>query len=472
MFKYTKYIIHAFIIAILISSCGVVTKKYERPDDLQTDELYRNVSSTDSNTIADLPWQQMFSDAALQDLIQKGLENNYDLKIALARMDAAAANLRQSKAAFFPTLSATAQVTHSLPSSAQAQAGGVNVTSIPSTTLYALTASAAWEADIWGKLSSTKKATLAAFLQSDAYRRAVQTQLIASIATTYYQLLAYDEQIKIVEFTIENRRKDVEIVRSLKQSAVVTGADVVNSEANVRTAELQLPDLKQGRRELENALSQLLALPSDSIVRGSFADQKIDQQLSTGLPVQLLANRPDVQQAELGFQNAFELTNVARTYFYPTLSLSATGGFLDANTLRGFFDGTFYGSLIGGLTQPIFNQGLNKQRLSVAQATQQEAYYTFQNTLLLAGQEVSNALYAYEMALDKQSTRELQIADLEKATDFTKELLRYTSNTNYTDVLTAEQNLLSAQLEVVSDKLQQLTAIVELYRALGGGWKE
>lgn len=471
MFKYTKYSIHALILMILVSSCRVVTKKYERPNDTKTQGLYRDVTTTDTNTIADLPWQQIFNDDILQVLIQKGLENNYDLKIALARMESATANLKQSKAAFFPTLSASANVTHSLPSSAQARAGGVNVTSIPSNTLYALTASASWELDIWGKLSSTKRAALAAFLQSDAYRRAVQTQLIASIATTYYQLLAYDEQIKIIESTVENRRKDVEIVKSLKQSAVVTGADVVNSEANVKTAELQLPDLKQARRELENSLSLLLAIPSDSVVRGNFAEQVIDKKLTTGVPAQLLANRPDVQQAELGFQNAFELTNVARTYFYPTLSISGNGGWMDANTLQGFFNGTFYGSLIGGLTQPIFNQGLNKQRLTVAQATQQEAYYTFQNTLLLAGQEVSNALYSYEMALEKEATRELQIVDLEKATDFTKELLRYTANTNYTDVLTAEQNLLTAQLDVVSDKLQQLTAIVELYRALGGGWK-
>lgn len=185
----------------------------------------------------------------------------------------------------------------------------------------------------------------------------------------------------------------------------------------------------------------------------------------------MLANRPDVQQAEYAFRNAFELTNVARTYFYPSLTISGSGGWATANTLRNFFANTFYGSLMGGLTQPIFNQGLNKQRLRNAQAAGQEAYYDFQKTLLTAGQEVSDALYAYDMAIERDSIRQLQINDLEKVTEYTKELLKYSSSTNYTDVLTAEQNLLSARLNGVSDRLQQLHAIIALYRALGGGWK-
>ncbi len=469
---YKKYRNSIFIGIVLVSSCGI-TKHYERPSDLHSNtKLYRDSSDRDTSNIASIPWQRLFKDEALQRLIQKGLENNYDLKIALARMESAAANLKQSKAAFFPTLSTEAQTTYSKPSTAQVRANGVDVSSLPNNTLYALTATTSWELDVWGKLRSTKRAQVAALLASDAYRRTVQTQLIASIATNYYQLLAYDEQIRIVNSTIANRKKDVEIVKALKQGAVVTGADIVNSEVNVRAAELQLPDLNQNRREIENALSLLLAIPSDSISRSSFSAQTIDQKLATGVPAQLLANRPDVQEAEFAFQNAFELTNVARTNFYPSLTISGTAGWATANTLQGFFAGTFYGNLIGGLTQPIFNQGLNRQQFELAKATQKEAYYTFQSTLLTAGQEVSNALYSYEMALEKEKIRRLQITDLEKATDFTKELLRYTANTNYTDVLTAEQNLLSAQLEGVADRLQQLTAVVTLYRALGGGWRQ
>lgn len=469
MSKFIGKIVVLGVIGVFLSACGV-TRKYERRTEVEVDKLYRGEQRGDTVTIASVPWRKLFADTVLQGLIAEGLEKNYDLKIAVARMQSAAANLQQSKLAFLPAVSGNAQLTHSKSSLAQIRANGVNTTTIPVNDIYALTGTASWELDVWGKLRSNKRAYAAAFLQSAAYRHAVQTQLIATIATDYYQLLAYDAQVRIVEATVENRKKDVEIVKALKQGALVTGADVMNSASNLHAAELQLPDLKRSRRELENALSILLAQPPDSITRTSFDAQSLDSTLHTGVPAQLLANRPDVQQAEYAFRSAFELTNAARTYFYPALTITGTGGWATANTLQGFFNGTFYGSIVGGLAQPIFNQGLNKQRLRKAQATQQEAYYTYQTTLLTAGEEVSNALYAYDMGREKEQIRGQQIADLEKATDFTRELLKYSSATNYTDVLTAEQNLLSARLNGIADRLQQLQAIVELYRALGGGW--
>lgn len=471
MRPFIKNIVVTGLGAWLITACGIM-HKYESPlKNQQSSKLYRGQTSSDTASMAALPWQQLFADEALRGLIQKGLEQNYDLKIAVTRMNSASANLQQSKLALLPTVSATAQMTHSKPSTANARANGVNVTSIPSNDIYALFGSASWELDVWGKLRSSKRAYVAAYLQSDAYKRAVQTQLVAQIATNYYQLLAYDEQLRIVEETIKIREKAIETAKVLKANGVLNKADLANSEANLYAAQLQIPVIKQSRRELENALSTLLAMPSDSIVRGNFAAQQIGVELKTGVSAQLLANRPDVQQAEHGFRNAFELTNMARTYFYPSLTISATAGWNMANTVQDFFKNTFYGNIIGGLTQPIFNQGLNKQRLRKAQATQQEMLFTFEKTVLTAGQEVSNALYSYQMAIEKEKTRKTQIESLQKAADFTKELLKYSSNTNYTDVLTAEQNLLTAQLNGVSDKLQQLQASVELYRALGGGWR-
>jgi multidrug efflux system outer membrane protein len=448
-----------------IAACSV-TKKYEQPKDLQVEKIYRGVNVKDTISMAELPWQQLFTDTILQKLIKIGLDKNYDLKIALTRIEAANAALQQSKQAFLPSLSVDANISRVKASSAQA-AFNTNTNNI-----FALTGTTSWEADIWRKLNSNKKASIAAYLKSAAYSNAVKTQVIANIANSYFKLLAYDEQIKIVEQTILIRLKDVETIKELKKAAVVTGADLVNSEAVLHSAELQLPDLKQSRRELENAMSILLALPPDSIPRSTFGSQKIKTALNTGLSSQLLAYRPDVQQAEYAFRNAFEITNVARTYFYPSLTITGTGGWATSNTLQQFFSGnSFYGSLIAGITQPIFNQGINKQRLRTAIASQQEAYYSFQNTLLTAGQEVSNALYAYKMALEKQETRQMQIASLTKASEYTKELLKYSSATNYTDVLTAEQNLLTAQLSSISDKLQELQSVVNLYKALGGGWK-
>ena len=467
------------LLGLLLASCSI-TKPYEQPG-LVTNGLYRGVQPTDSLTIANLPWRQMFPDTVLQVLIERGLSNNLDLKIAVTRMQAAEANVVQSKLAFFPTLSTNGAFTLSKSSSAQlralnirnAEAGSntVSTTSIPTIKQYSLTASTSWEADVWGKLRSAKRAYVAAYLQSEAYRRAVQTQLIANIAGDYYTLLAYDKQLKITLETIENRKTDVETMKELKEGAIVTGADVVQSEANRYAAEVTLPDIRQNIRQTENTLSLLLAMPPDSIPRTQLDAQQPNASLQTGFPAQLLSNRPDVQEAEYGFRNAFELTNVARTYFYPALTITGTGGFATANTLTGFFAGTFYGSLISGLTQPIFNQGINRQRLTRAQAAQAEAFYTYQATLLTAGQEVSNALYSYQMAVEKANARQQQLAALEKAVSYTKELLKYTANTNFTDVLTSEQNLLAAQLNSVNDRLQQFQATVTLYRALGGGWR-
>lgn len=463
----------------LLAACSV-TKPYQSPR-VSTDGLYRGVSATDSASLASVPWQQMFPDTVLQRLIERGLATNLDLKIAVTRIQLAQANLDQSLLAFFPTLSTNAAFTISKSSSAQLR--GLNITGANSTTgttaipaiptihQYALTANTTWEADVWGKLRSNKRAYLAAYMASDAYRRAVQTQLIANIATDYYALLAYDKQLKITLETVENRKADVETMKALKTGAVVTGADVVQSEANRYAAEVTLPDIRQNIRQTENALSVLLAMPPDSIPRTQLDSQPPVPALQTGLPAQLLANRPDVQEAEYTFRNTFELTNVARTYFYPALTITGTGGFATANTLMNFFAGTFYGSLVTGLTQPIFNQGINRQRLRVAQANQAQAFYSYQATLLTAGQEVSNALYSYQMAVEKARTRQQQMAALEKAVSFTKELLKYTANTNFTDVLTAEQNLLAAQLNSVNDRLQQLQAMVTVYRALGGGWR-
>jgi len=330
--------------------------------------------------------------------------------------------------------------------------------------------STSWEADIWGKLSSTKRAALATYLATDAAKQAVQTQLIADIANNYFLLLSYDKSLEITQQTLEARIKNVETIKALKEGAIVTGAAVVQSEANRYAAEVLIPDIKQDIRETENALNILLGQAPGPIERGVLGEQQTPENLAIGLPSQLLQNRPDVRQAEFNFRVAFENTNLARTYFYPSLTLTASGGFSNLE-IKNFFDNSIFYSIIGGLTQPLFNQGVNKARLTTAQSQQVQALNSFQQSLLVAGQEVSNAMYSYQMAVEKEDSRKKQIESLEKAVDFTQQLLEYSSATNYTDVLTSEQNLLSAQLNGINDNLQKLQALVDLYRALGGGWK-
>lgn len=462
-----KYILLVMTAAFL-SACSV-TKNYERPTTISTDKLYRDQTSADTTTIADMPWQTVFKDEKLNALIQKGLDQNLNLKNAIENIVQARASLRQSKLAYYPTLQLDANATHTKQSEAGLNfPAGININTL--TTTYKLGLSTSWEADIWGKLSSSKRAALATYLASDAAKQAVQTQLISDIANNYFRLLAYDKSLKITQETLESRIKNVATIKELKEGAIVTGAAVVQSEANQHAAEVLIPDLKQSIRETENALNILLGQAPGPIDRGNLDSQIVPENLALGVPSQLLENRPDVRQAEFNFRTAFEMTNMAKTYFYPSLTLTASGGFSNLE-LKDFFANSVFYSLIGGLTQPIFNQGINKMRLTQAQSQQVQAYNNFQQSLLTAGQEVSNALYTYQMAVEKEDSRAKQIEALIKAVDYTQQLLEYSSATNYTDVLTSEQNLLAAQLSGVNDNLQKLQAVVNLYRALGGGWK-
>ena len=444
---------------LALASCRI-TQNYQRAAGLAGNSLYRDVTTTDSTSIADIPWKDMFTDPLLQNLIQEGIQNNLDLKIAVARIKQAQANLRQTNAAFFPTLQGIANNTDQSSNNAKSTAK-----------VYQLYGSASWEADIWGRLRSSRRAALAALLQSDAYRRAVQTQLVSDLASNYYALMAYDAQLQVTLRTVENRKQDVETMKVLKESDVVTGAAVVQSEANRYSAEVTLPDLRLNIRETENTISVLLGRNPGSISRDSLYEQQVRTDLQTGIPSQLLSNRPDVLQAEYQVRYYFELTNAARAYFYPALTITAQGGLSNGSLSQLFSASSIFGNIFGGLTQPIFNQGINRQRLNITLAQQEEYVATFKRTLLTAGQEVSNALYNYQAATEKIQIRAQQIGYLEKSVEFTKELLKYTANTNFTDVLTSEQNLLAAQLNGVNDKVQQLQAVVELYRSLGGGWK-
>lgn len=467
--NHIKLSLAILVSALSLNSCKV-TQTYQTPPLTTMDSLYRGADNvSDSITIANLPYQVLFSDPILQSMIDQGLNQNLDLKSAVERMKNAAAQLRLSKVAYLPSLNLDLSAAENKQSKAALNfPPGVNIDT--ETQLYKAQLSSSWEIDVWGKLGSAKRATLAAYLQTDAAKRAIQTQLISDISNNYYRLLALDQQLNITQQTLQNRIEAVETMKSLKEAAIVNGAAVVQSEANRYAAEVSIPDLKRSIRETENALNILLAKPSGEILRASLADQTVYSDLNLGVPLQLLKNRPDVQQSEYAFKLAFENTNLAKTYFYPALTITANGG-LSTLDIKNFFNNSVFYSFVGGLTQPIFNKGQNRARLSSAKAAQQEALFGFQKTLLTAGAEISNYLYAYQTAKEKEIYRSKQIEALTKSVDYTNELLRYSSATNYTDVLTSEQALLNAQLNEVNDKLQELQAVVNLYRSLGGGWK-
>ena len=455
-----------FVLMLVVSGC--VTTRYERPNDIKSAELYRDNTSTDTTSMADLEWKKLFSDPILQDLIEKGLANNLNLKQAVERINISQAYLKQSKMAFLPSLQLDINSTDAKQSerAVNAPPGLLQLT----THTNRIQLGTSWEADIWGKLRSAKRGAIAGMLQSDASRRAIQTQLIVDIANAYYNLLAFDKQLKVTKETIELRKKQVETLTALQESGKITSAEVLQSQANLYAAEVMIPELQNKIWQAENLLNYMLARGPEPIARGTLDEQVLYTDLRLGVSSQLLKNRPDVQAAEYAFAAAFENTNVAKTYFYPSLTLTANGGFA-AFKIQEIFSRSLFYNIIGGLTQPIFNRGQNKARLRTAKAEQQIAFYQFQDVILRSGMEVSNALYAFQNATERERIRNQQIQSLTIAVENTQELLSNRKETNYTDVLSSEQNLIAAQMNGINDKLEQLQSVVNLYRALGGGWK-
>ncbi|MGI4740522.1 MAG: efflux transporter outer membrane subunit [Janthinobacterium lividum] len=452
----------SLLLLCYISACQI-TKPYQAPP-VVLEGLYRDTVPTDTTTLAQLPWRTLFTDPRLQALIAEGITNSPDLKVAVARVAEADAYFRQSKSAFLPVLSTTAYAAR------VKQAAFPGFGSFPAATQYQLYGTASWEADIWGRLRSSKRSYLAQLYQGVAYQRTVQTTLVANIANNYYQLLALDRQLTITQQTVANREQTVRTIRALATAGIVTGAAVVQAEGQRYAASVTLPDLHQQITETENTLSLLLGRVSGAIVRDSLDAQRPVATLQTGVPAQLLRYRPDVQQAEYAYRSAFELTNVARASFYPALMLTANGGFSTFHPADIFDAGSIFGTLAGNLTQPIFNRGLNQARLRVARAQQDEAFFNLQTAVLTGGRDVVNALSLYKNANAKADDRRLQVEALEKSVTYSKALLA-NGFANYTEVLTAQESLLQAQLNGISDQQQRLQAITNLYRALGGGWQ-
>ena len=472
LFSNVRLLTVAAAFLFLLPSC-LATKSYEAPDidtsNLYRDDLYRSVE-LDSTTLADMPWQEVFDDPTLRSLIGEALRNNLDLRNAIQQIRIAEANFYQGKMALLPDLYADGSASYNNPSDNNINLGGAaGGAEIPPSEQYSVSLSTSWQVDIWGQLTSAKRAAFATLLQTEASRRAVQTALIANVATAYYQLLALDRQLAITRETVQNRETDVSTVRSLLEGAVVTGVSVQQSIASLYAAQITIPELQQQITEQENALSVLLGRPPGPIERTTLAEQAALDSLATGVPAQLLRNRPDIIAAEYSFRSAFQLTNSARAYFYPSLTLTAEGGYQSLELKDLLRPGSLFYNLIGGLTQPIFARGQNRARLLQRRAEQEQALLDLRSSILQAGSDVSNALSRYENAEQKLDFRQFQLEALENAVDFSRQLLRYGEAT-YIEVLTAQQSLLSAQLNNVNDRLDQLEAGVNLYQALGGGW--
>lgn len=450
-----KFAYYTFILlwaVCLMTGCSIY-KPYSRPE-VQTEGLYRDLEETrDTASIATLGWRNLFSDKNLQALIEKGLERNTDLRVAHTRVKATEAVLMNARLSY-------------LPSVVLAPDGSISGTEgAKAIKTYNLAASASWEIDLFGKVTNAKREALAALEGSRAYRQAVETQLIATIANSYYMLL--DRQLIISEQTLITWKETEHSIEALKRAGKSNDAAVLQAKANRLALEASVVSIRKSIRETENGLSALLADTSHGIMRGALQKQQFPDTLSAGLPIQLLANRPDVRQAEWNLAQAYYATNAARSAFYPSLTLSGSIGW--TNNVGGVVvnPGSWLFSAVGSLMQPLFNKGTNIANLRQAKARQEEALLLFQQSLLDAGKEVNNALTRWQSARIRMDYVNQQIMTLQEAVRKTELLMQHTS-INYLEVLTARQRLLEAELTQAQDKFEEIQGVIDLYHAVGG----
>lgn len=452
-----KFAYYTFILlwaVCLMTGCSIY-KPYSRPE-VQTEGLYRDLEETrDTASIATLGWRNLFSDKNLQALIEKGLERNTNLRVAHIRVKAAEAVLMNARLSYLPSVVLTPDGSISGTEGAKA------------IKTYNLAASASWEIDLFGKVTNAKREALAALEGSRAYRQAVETQLIATIANSYYMLLMLDRQLIISEQTLITWKETEHSIEALKRAGKSNDAAVLQAKANRLALEASVVSIRKSIRETENVLSALLADTSHDIMRGALQKQQFPDTLSAGLPIQLLANRPDVRQAEWNLAQAYYATNAARSAFYPSLTLSGSTGW--TNNVGGVVvnPGSWLFSAVGSLMQPLFNKGTNIANLCQAKARQEEALLLFQQSLLDAGKEVNNALTRWQSARIRMDYVNQQIMALQEAVRKTELLMQHTS-TNYLEVLTARQRLLEAELTQAQDKFEEIQGVIDLYHAVGG----
>ena len=454
-----KQIILTMCAAAALSSCHIY-KAYDRPESIDASGIYRDpVSATDTlaadtANMGNLPWKEVFKDVKLQALIEEGLANNVDMQAAVLRVKEAKVMLTSARLSYLPSINLAPQGTMTTK-------GGSDMSKA-----YQLPLAASWEIDLFGKILNAKRGQQAMYLQSQYAQQAVRSQIICGIANVYYTLLMLDRQVEITTETAAIYKENVRAMEAMKLAGYVNEAAVTQMRAASHQVEASLLDLKRQVRETENSLAVLLAKAPQTIERGRLADQVMPDELTAGVPLQLLENRPDVKIAEMTLASAYYTTNQARSAFYPSIKIGGTTGWtfdeLQINPAQFMFQA------LASLTQPIFNNGKLVANLKVSKAEEEIARMNYQQTILEAGQEVSNALCLYETADKKLLEDKGRVEQLQKAVTYTKALFQ-SAEATYLEILTAQQNLLSAELSEVSDNFQRIQAVINLYSALGGG---
>lgn len=446
---------------LLLGSCGIYSK-YERPD-VNVKGLVRDSASvadtlavSDTTSFGNLPWRSVFTDPQLQSLIEQGLAHNTNMLNAALNVKMVEAQLEVAKLAFVPSFTFSPQGVISSWDGNKA------------TKTYSLPVQASWSIDLFGNLLNVKRSAQMSLLATKDYQLVVQTKLISNIANMYYTLMMLDKQLEIVDNMQTLTKETWNIMKLQKELGRVKETGVQSAESNYYSVQAQAADLKRQIREMENSLSLLLGQPAQTISRGKLENQSLPSEFSTGIGIQLLCNRPDVHYAEMSLAQCFYNTNQARSRFYPSITISGSGAYTNSGGGGIVNPGKMLWSAIGSLVQPIFANGQLIAGLKVAKAQQEQAYNTWQNAVLSAGSEVSNALVLYNSSDEKSKLEQKQVESLTKNVEYTKLLFNEGSST-YLEVITAQQSLLNAQLSKVADDFYKMQAVVNLYYALGGG---
>lgn len=456
-----KQIIGMMCLTAMMSSCHIY-KAYDRPETIDASGIYRDPASatdtlaSDTANMGNLPWKEVFRDAKLQALIEEGLANNVDMQAAALRVEEAKVMLTAAKLSYLPTINFTPQGTLS------------SFDKSKPTQTYQLPVSASWEIDLFGKILNAKRGQKVAYEQSKYSEQAVRSQIICGIANMYYSLLMLDRQVEITTETAAIYKENVRVMEAMKIAGMTTEAAVAQMRAASHQVEASLLDLKRQVRETENSLAVLLAKAPQPIDRSTLDEQVMPEELTAGVPMQLLENRPDVKMAEMTLAAAYYTTNSARAAFYPGLNITGTAGWTNSAGIAVLNPGKLILNAVASLAQPIFNNGKLIANLKVSKAEEKIAQMNYQQTILEAGKEVSDALFLYDTQDKKLVEDRGQVEQLDKAVTYTKALFQ-SGDATYLEILTAQQNLLSAQLSEVSDNFQRMQAVINLYSALGGG---
>ena len=448
---YMKRIISICLAVMTLSSCGLY-KKYERAELPFVDSLYRRMDTGPADTVstASVSWDKIFTDPVLQEWIRLGLEHNTDMNVAHLKVEESQAYLLAARRALLPGLSFSASG-GGFPASFSAQIG------------------ASWDADIFGSLRNSKRKAEAALEQTEAYRQAVQTQLVATIANSYYMLLMLDEQLNISNRTLKTWEENIRAMEALKRAGKTNEAAVLQAKANKLSVEANVLTLEKEILAMENSFCALLGTVPMSVERSSISEQTLPDRLCAGVPAELLSRRPDVKQAEMTLAQCFYDTNIARAAFYPSLSLSGAFGWTTGGGAIVLDPGSLITNIIGSIAQPIFNRGALKAKKLAAEAKYKQALFEFRQSLLDAGVEVNNAISMWQTAKLRVEIDKKQIVNLQAAVWNTQLLMKH-GNASYLEVLTAQKNLLQTELGEVSDRFDEFQSVVNLYHALGGGY--